>query len=657
MPPDSSSFIFALPDWGQLTWIEILTILAAIATSLGTILSLWSKWNEWRNKRILERNFGSEFFTPDNIKLSTKYYIPPDYSDDDPTHLDLDIVDFGKLSSGKLYDKIDEFLSGASPYHHLMLLGDSGTGKTSFLLNYYAQNQRQRRNKRRRIALIPLGMPNPLKHIEKIAEPQNTVLFLDGFDEDAGAIQDCRGELKKILEACVLFKRVLITCRTQFFPEDRALERETGLPVLDPGPAGSPKAYNFLVIYLSPFTDEQVKDYLRKRYGFGQRQRRKKAFELVKKIPSLAIRPMLLSHIPEILESQKTFEYPFQLYEEMVEAWLKRERLSTKEKEDLRRFSEHLAVELYVNKEKRGAERIHKDELVPLAKANWNIDLAEWKFRSRSLLNRDMLGNYKFAHRSIMEFLFVKRCLEGDLQTRNISWSDQMQTFLWEKIQWCRETGELLPAYLESADLSRYEVKVPMKLRDKPIKGTMSKTLVEEMLRKHGFFDTDKHRNGKGLIHEYRSYRKKGEQVVIDFKTNLMWQQAGSKEMDYKKAYKYIEDWIHDDFSDGGRRPLPPLGMDYEEAQKYIEQLNRNHFTGFSDWRLPTIEEAMSLMELEKKSEGLYIDPIFDKTQRQIWTSDPYRSSAAWYVDFEEGCCYSIAIDNVTIFVRAVRSG
>lgn len=229
MPPDSSSFIFALPDGGQSTWGEVLAILAAIATVLGTLIVLWSKWNEWRNKRILERNFGSEFFTPNTIKLSTKYYIPPDYSDDDSTHYDIDMVGFGKLSAGKLYDKVDEFLTEKSPNHHLMLLGDSGTGKTSFLLNYYARNQRRRRGRRRRIALIPLGIPNPLKHIEKIAEPQNTVLFLDGFDEDVCAIQDCQAQLRKILETCVLFKRVLITCRNQI------RNNQTDLPMTAPG--------------------------------------------------------------------------------------------------------------------------------------------------------------------------------------------------------------------------------------------------------------------------------------------------------------------------------------------------------------------------------------------------------------------------------------
>jgi len=230
-----------------------------------------------------------------------------------------------------------------------------------------------------------------------------------------------------------------------------------------------------------------------------------------------------------------------------------------------------------------------------------------------------------------MEYLFVKRCSERDPQSRHILWSHLMQTFLWEKTQWCREAGELLPAYLESADLSRYDVEVPIKLRvklrDKTIEGTMSDAQVKKMLQKHDFFASDWHQNGKGLAHEYRTYRKKGEQVVIDFKTNLMWQQAGSKEMEYK------------------------------DAKKYIAQLNRDEFAGYKDWRLPILEEAMSLMEPEQKKADLYIDPVFDKTQRRIWTADQSSASVAWVVYFNFGSCCINVLGFYDSSVRGVRSG
>lgn len=97
--------------------------------------------------------------------------------------------------------------------------------------------------------------------------------------------------------------------------------------------------------------------------------------------------------------------------------------------------------------------------------------------------------------------------------------------------------------------------------------------------------------------------------------------------------------------------------MIYKEAKKYVEQLNYDRFAGYNDWRLPILEEAMSLMEPRQKSEDFYIDPVFDKTQRWIWTSDLYSASVAWLVGFYGGYCYGLRVLYLSYYyVRAVRS-
>lgn len=92
--------------------------------------------------------------------------------------------------------------------------------------------------------------------------------------------------------------------------------------------------------------------------------------------------------------------------------------------------------------------------------------------------------------------------------------------------------------------------------------------------------------------------------------------------------------------------------MVYSDAQEYIKELNRQEFAGYSDWRLPTLEEAMSLMEREKKN-GLYIDPVFERKQEWIWTADKESASRAWVVSFDYGYCTHI--DLYDRYVRAVR--
>ena len=120
-------------------------------------------------------------------------------------------------------------------------------------------------------------------------------------------------------------------------------------------------------------------------------------------------------------------------------------------------------------------------------------------------------------------------------------------------------------------------------------------------------------------------FEDQGE-VVIDHATGLMWQKSGSDN-----------------------------ALTYQETQAYIKQLNRERFAGYNDWRLPTVNELLSLVEQNYQSKGIYINPLFDSRQLWCWTAD--KSSAelvAWRVNFSDGAVnwYSL---NAVIYVRAVR--
>ena len=65
---------------------------------------------------------------------------------------------------------------------------------------------------------------------------------------------------------------------------------------------------------------------------------------MVAKIPLLTARPMLLAHIDDLVKSKRDFHFSYELYEEMVEAWIKRERGFIKKAEALREFSERLRL-------------------------------------------------------------------------------------------------------------------------------------------------------------------------------------------------------------------------------------------------------------------------------------------------------------------------
>jgi hypothetical protein len=101
----------------------------------------------------------------------------------------------------------------------------------------------------------------------------------------------------------------------------------------------------------------------------------------------------------------------------------------------------------------------------------------------------------------------------------------------------------------------------------------------------------------------------------------------------------------------------------FTAAKKYIHDLNIEKFIGYDDWRLPTLEEAMSLMKPVAKvpmilnDDAIHIDPVFDKTHGWIWTADKRRSGAEWIVDFSTGYCKCHDGGYFIPYVRAVRSG
>lgn len=301
------------------------------------------------------------------------------------------------------------FLEKRDSKRHLFILADSGTGKTSFLLNYFAFNLRRPRwQKRHNIALIHLGSPDCDERIQQIENPDETVLFLDALDEDVKAVKGHGDRIRELMTRCDKFSHIVITCRTQFFPSDEEIPKEAGVARIDPGPrsAGESGVFKFWRLYLSPLSDTEVRQYICRRFPIWRIWRRKSrldALAFAAKIPALCARPMLLAHIPDIVKSKTPVRTVSDLYEVMIDGWIERESAWT-DKVALRKFSERLAVEIYTSRDTNRSEKMPDAALSELARS-WDVSLEPWQLTGRSLLNRDAEGNFKFAHRSIMEYL------------------------------------------------------------------------------------------------------------------------------------------------------------------------------------------------------------------------------------------------------------
>ncbi len=114
---------------------------------------------------------------------------------------------------------------------------------------------------------------------------------------------------------------------------------------------------------------------------------------------------------------------------------------------------------------------------------------------------------------------------------------------------------------------------------------------------------------------------------VTDSVTGLIWQKSGSDN-----------------------------NMTHYKTQAYIDDINCRKFAGYDDWRLPTLEELASLLE-NKKVDGLFTDPLFDRKQRWCWSADKRasRGRGVWHVCFYFGSVNWSSLKNYH-YVRAVRS-
>lgn len=299
-------------------------------------------------------------------------------------------------------------------------------GKTTFCLNYLAHARK--RFPKIDIALVSLASRSVDQHLKAIPNKSGTVLIADAFDEDYHGWSRARDRLSEILEIAEDFKTVIITCRSQYFLSDDAIPRETPLAMLVPRGLGQTQTFSLIRSYISPFSPEEITRYIDRHFPrlyFWRWRARRRATDLVGSIPDLAYRPMLLERLPDLAKQNTKSHEIFDLYELLIDGWLQREsRWIAVDR--LNAVSLELAVEMFtrfsINRGKMSPEEIERFAEVIIGES------PDWShLTSRSLLNRDSAGRFKFAHKSILEFLVVKAGTEGNDRAFETYWTDFMK--------------------------------------------------------------------------------------------------------------------------------------------------------------------------------------------------------------------------------------
>ena len=95
--------------------------------------------------------------------------------------------------------------------------------------------------------------------------------------------------------------------------------------------------------------------------------------------------------------------------------------------------------------------------------------------------------------------------------------------------------------------------------------------------------------------------------TVTDKATGLMWQRAGTDIMSNRSM------------------------------KREVARINKEQFAGYADWRLPSMAEALSLLENEKMANDQYLHSCFSDEQPFVFVDAIRKPGGQWFVDYKQG--------------------
>ena len=253
----------------------------------------------------------------------------------------------------------------------------------------------------------------------RLLEEGRLLLIFDAFDELATLSERWAtvASLRRLNEAVRGRSKVILTCRTNYFTTETAAREgiEGSMPRGGELFAELEGRRNYAIVYLEPFSPEQVHEFVRRHYPdssdavMAQIGRLPEAKDLTKRPVLLE---MILKTLPRLLKEAGPLNLAT-LYETFTRLWLddvaKGEALTP---EDKLRFSQALALKLNQDELPRihfsALEEYVGDFFQKRLRSPADRDRFDREIRVCDFLNRDAEGYYQFAHKSFMEFFVAQ---------------------------------------------------------------------------------------------------------------------------------------------------------------------------------------------------------------------------------------------------------
>ena len=401
------------------------------------VLEVLSKHSSVLFENAKEEAYSLELFTRSPKQL-LEFYIEPNAQNVNPADFAED--DTGLIADKSVFEMLDKFLGGLVKHSHAFVLSDAGMGKTSLMVLLKLAELDALTDESVKIELLKLGNDTE-DRVAAITDRSNTVLLLDALDEDPTARDNFYSRVQYLLRLTEHFRKTIITCRTNFFPDKH--ERDTKIP-------GVVTLHGFRssLVFLSPFTDSQVAEYLEKK--FPDDAQRVKAEQIVNRMASLKFRPMLLAYIDYLIDRDDDLSTPYEIFHALVDEWLNREqrKIDSPVKDILYETCREIALHIYENT----SGRLTQEQLQELCEElGVTKQLDEMTIEGRSLLQKTSDHNYKFAHYSIVEYFVAATLLKKPRKLKN---TDQTKNFILDNV------GRVPNISLCELDLSRTTLSV-----------------------------------------------------------------------------------------------------------------------------------------------------------------------------------------------------
>ena len=96
--------------------------------------------------------------------------------------------------------------------------------------------------------------------------------------------------------------------------------------------------------------------------------------------------------------------------------------------------------------------------------------------------------------------------------------------------------------------------------------------------------------------------------LLLDRTTRLIWERSGTR-----------------------------FPVNWKEAKARVRHLNQDKYQGLEGWRIPTVDELLTILTPPPRGMGHCLEPVFDARQHWLWSADRASFIAAWYASLELG--------------------